>query len=267
MVELALHDLLELELEGLDSTDVGAAIGLLKAMDVQRALVDVGNVIILEVHDLLGVLDDSRRVGGEEELRRHGHAIIGHEGTRLGAVKERLVGGGEQSAGVEKIVLLLEGSILRSGLGGQGVVVIGVLDVNEVDLHAAGGLDADDQGRTLASGDDLVGVVHRLDEQTVGTLKLKDDRLGEVGEANIRVLVVEVLGELGDALGVGLRLELESLGAEESPQLLVVGDDTIVNDGEFPGGVGPVTETPVLAHLNIQKRRKPSHATSLSQGR
>jgi hypothetical protein len=56
------------------------------------------------------------------------------------------------------------------------------------------------------------------------------------------VLVVDVLGQLGNALGVGLGLEAEALALEESLQLLVIGDDTIVNDGELPVGVGPDRE-------------------------
>jgi hypothetical protein len=52
------------------------------------------------------------------------------------------------------------------------------------------------------------------------------------------VLVVEELGELGDALGVGFGLEAEALGLEQSLELLVVGDDAIVDDGELPVGVG-----------------------------
>lgn len=237
VVELALHDLLELKLEGLDGSDVGAAIGLLEAMDVEGALVDVSNVIVLKVHDLLGVLDNGRGVGGEEELSGHGHAIIGHEGTRLRSVEEGLVGGTEKARVRGKKVVLLDGDILGSSLGGEGSVLVRVLNIDEVDLHAALGLDTDDKRRTFSGGDDLMGVVDGLDEETVSTLELLDDSLGQVGEADGRVLVVDVLGELGNALSVGLGLELETLGLEESLKLLVVGDDTVVDNGELPGGV------------------------------
>ena len=237
VVELTLHDLLELELEGLDSSNVGAAIGLLETVDVERALVDVGNVIVLKVHDLLGVLDNGGRVGGQEELSGHGHAIIGHEGTRLRSVEEGLVGGTEKARVRGKKVVLLNGDILGSSLGGEGSVLVGVLNIDEVDLHAALGLDTDNKGRTLSGGNDLMGVVDGLDEKTVSTLELLNDSLGQVGEANGRVLVVDVLCELGNALSVGLSLELETLGLEESLKLLVVGDDTVVDDGEFPVGV------------------------------
>lgn len=83
VVEAALHDLLELDLEGLNGTDVGGAVILVQAVDVERALVDVGNVVVLEVQDLLGVLDNGGWVGGEEELGGHGSAIVGKESARL----------------------------------------------------------------------------------------------------------------------------------------------------------------------------------------
>ena len=129
---------------------------------------------------------------------------------------------------------------MRSGLGRQGAVLVGVFDVDEVDLHALLGLDADDEGRTLAGSDDFVGVVDALDKETISTLKLVNDGLGKVGEADLGVLVVEILGQLGNALGIGLGLEPEALALEQGLQFFVVGDDSIVHDGELPGRVGPV---------------------------
>lgn len=239
MVELALHDLLKLELKSLDGADVRATIGLLETVNVQGTLVNVGNVVILEVHDLLGVLDNGRRVRREEELSGHGHAIVGHESTRLRAVEERLVGGTEKAAagGEEVGGVLLESHVLGSGLSGESGVLVRVLNVDEVNLHTALGLDTDDERRTLTGSNDLVGVVNRLDEQAIGTLKLLDDSLGQVGEANRRVAVVDVLDQLGNALGIRLGLESEALALEQGLELLVVGDDTIVDDGELPGGV------------------------------
>lgn len=244
VVELALHDLLQLQLEGLNAAHIAAAVALLETVDVEGALVDVGNVIVLQVHDLLGVLDNGGRVGGEEELGGHGHAIVGHEGAGLGAVEEGLVGGAEQG-GDEKAVGalggLLEGDVLGGGLSRQSTaVLVGVLDIDEVDLHALLGLDADDERRTLASGDDLVGKVDRFDEQAVGALELGDDGLGQVDKVEVGVLVVEVLCELGNALSVGLGLKFVALGAQEGLKLLVVGDDSVVDDGKLPGRVRSV---------------------------
>jgi len=54
------------------------------------------------------------------------------------------------------------------------------------------------------------------------------------------VRIVEELGEFGNAFGVGVSLELEALALEECLQLLVVGDDTVVDDCKLPLWVRPV---------------------------
>lgn len=233
VIETTLHDLLELDLQGLDGTDVGSAVLLGEAVDVERALVDVGDVVILKVEDLLGVFNDGRGVGGEEELGGHGGTVLGKEGTGLRAVEERLV------RGRQKVVRLLESHILRGPLGREGGVLILVLNVDKVDLHLLLSSHTDNKRRTLASGDDLVGKMHRLHEQTKSTLQLLDDRLGQLDEAEIRVLIVNVLGQLRNGLCVGLGLKLEAFALEQRLELLVVCDDAVVHDGELPIGVGP----------------------------
>ena len=253
VVELALHDLLELKLQRLDCADVRATISLLETVDVQRPLMDVCNIVVLKVHDLLGVLDNGRGIGREEELGGHGHAIVSHKRARLRAVQERLVGG------TEKVVLgaqevggaLLESDILGGSLSREGRLVIRVLNVNKVDLHASLGLDTNDERRALAGSNDLMGIVDRLDEQTVSTLKLLDDSLGQVGEIDLGVLVVDVLGQLGNALSVGLGLETETLAFQQGLELLVVGDDTIVDNGELPVRVGPKRENSTVSSSHI----------------
>ena len=84
-----------------------------------------------------------------------------------------------------------------------------------------------------------MGVVDGLEEKTKGTLELLDDGLDERREAQVGVLAVDVLCELGNGLGVGLSLELEALALEQGLELLVVCDDSIVDDGELPVRVGP----------------------------
>lgn len=79
-----------------------------------------------------------------------------------------------------------------------------------------------------------------LEQETEGALELLNDSLHEGGEVNVGVLVEDVLGQLGNGLGIRLSLELKALGLEQGSQLLVVGDDTIVDDGELPLGVGSV---------------------------
>lgn len=187
------------------------------------------------------MLDNGGGVRGEEELGGHGHAIISHEGTRLGAVKQRLVGSSkETTVGREKVgAALLESNVLRSGFSRESIL-LRKLNVDKVNLHAALSLDTNDQGRTLAGRNDLVRVVDRLDEQAIGALEFLDDGLGEVGETDLGVLVVNVLCELGNALGIGLGLELETLAAEQGLEFLVVCNDTVVDDGELPGGIRAV---------------------------
>ncbi len=47
VAELALHDLLQLDLERLDGTHVGSSVVLVHTVDVERALVDVSDIVIL----------------------------------------------------------------------------------------------------------------------------------------------------------------------------------------------------------------------------
>lgn len=79
-----------------------------------------------------------------------------------------------------------------------------------------------------------------LEQETEGTLELLDDGLNEGGEIDVGMLVENVLRQFGDGLGIGLSFELETLGLKQGSQFLVVGDDTIVDDGELPLGVGSV---------------------------
>lgn len=74
VVKLALHDLGQLNLERLDdsllfssSATRGSSIRA-QAMDMQLSLCDMSNIIVLEVQDPLGVLDDSTGIGSDEEF-------------------------------------------------------------------------------------------------------------------------------------------------------------------------------------------------------
>lgn len=80
-------------------------------------------------------------------------------------------------------------------------------------------------------------VVNGLHQQTEGTLQLLDDSFCQIRESNGWVLIVEVLRKFGNAFGVGFSLKLEALGSQEGLEFLVIGDDTIVDDREFPSWV------------------------------
>jgi hypothetical protein len=68
-IELALHDCGNLQLEGLDAAGGGDLAGALvtlflsaEAVDVEFTLGDMGNVVVFEVKDALGVFDYGRCV-------------------------------------------------------------------------------------------------------------------------------------------------------------------------------------------------------------
>jgi hypothetical protein len=67
----------------------------------------------------------------------------------------------------------------------------------------------------------------------------------------MRVLVIEVLCELRDALGVGVGLEPETLGLEQCLELLVVRDDAIVDNGKLPLRVGSVAGEALAGRLQV----------------
>lgn len=184
------------------------------------------------------MLNDGGWVGGEEEFGGHWSTIVGQEGARLRSVEEGLVWRSEEVVG------LLQCHVLRGLLRWKWSVIV-VLNVDEVDSHLLGSLNTNNQWGTLTGCNDLVWVVDRLEEETEGALELGDDSLCENWELDVRVLVEDVLCELGNSLCVRLGLKFEALSFEQNLQFLVVGDDTIVDNGEFPFWVGSVRRVTV----------------------
>ena len=58
VVEGSLHDLSELNLQGLDGANGGDTIIATEAVDAELTLADVGNIIVEEIQDGLGVLNN-----------------------------------------------------------------------------------------------------------------------------------------------------------------------------------------------------------------
>ena len=58
VIELALHNLLELKLDRLDCANIASAVVLCQSVDVELTVVDVSNIVVFEVEELLGVLDE-----------------------------------------------------------------------------------------------------------------------------------------------------------------------------------------------------------------
>lgn len=123
----------------------------------------------------------------------------------------------------------------RTGFDLRVVVLSSKFDVHEVDLQLLVRLDTNQQGRSTTSGDDLIGVVDRLEDECKRALELFQHRLYELGESDplVGLRVVDVLDELRNGLGIGLCLEHVSAFLQDEPKLSTVGDDAVVNDTEF----------------------------------
>lgn len=83
-------------------------------------------------------------------------------------------------------------------------------------------------------------IVHRFDQETKSTSELFNNGLSQNCKINVRLLVVEVFGKFGNAFSVRFRLKPEPFAFQKRLQLLIVCDDSIVNNREFPAIVGSV---------------------------
>lgn len=79
----------------------------------------------------------------------------------------------------------------------------------------------------------------RFEDECEGPFELLEHSLDERGESDalVGLRVVNVFGEDRDRLCVGLGLEHVAPLLEYDPELGRVGDDTIVHDSEFGGGI------------------------------
>jgi hypothetical protein len=82
--------------------------------------------------------------------------------------------------------------------------------------------------------------VDRFNNETVGTLKLLDNLLGQIRKVRLVInamlldmLVVNKLCELGNSLSVSFRLKSIALGLKERLNFTVVGNDTIVDNDKL----------------------------------
>ena len=161
MVKFALHDFRELEFESLNRADgalLAVGLALAQSVDVQLSFSDMGNVIIFEVENALGVLDNCRSVRGDEELDGLRETVVGHECTRL-CTGHLATGSGW---GEEGAITTANGWRLRfrhSRLCGRE------FDIDKINLELLFSLDANEERRTAAGSDDFVGVVGALEAE------------------------------------------------------------------------------------------------------
>jgi hypothetical protein len=139
----------------------------------------------------------------------------------------------------KEVVRLLQGEGLGGLLGWERSVFV-VLNINEINSHLLGCLDANHERRTLTSCNDLMWVMDRLEEQSKGALKFRDDCFSKHWELDVWVLLVNVLCQLRNSLCIGLSFEFVAFAFEKGLQFLVVGDDAIMYDREFPVWIGSI---------------------------
>ena len=169
VVEFALHDLGELEFEGLnraDGTLLTVGLALAQSVDVQLSFGDMGDVIIFEVENALSVLDKCRSVRGDEELDGLRKTVVGHECARL-RTGHFSTGPGW---GEEGIVTTANSWRLRfraSRLGGRE------FDIDKINLELLFSLDANEEGRAATGGDCFVGVVGALKDECERALRVE----------------------------------------------------------------------------------------------
>ena len=100
---------------------------------------------------------------------------------------------------------------------------------------------ADDHGRAEAGGDDLVGLGGGEHAQRKGSGEALDGAAHGVFERNRLAggfgVLLHLLDEVGDDLGVGFGDELVALGGEFALQLEIVLDDAVVDDDDAAGAV------------------------------
>mmetsp|Transcript_2769 Transcript_2769/g.10981 ORF Transcript_2769/g.10981 Transcript_2769/m.10981 type:complete len:272 (+) Transcript_2769:1477-2292(+) len=111
---------------------------------------------------------------------------------------------------------------LRGERGVRGAVELGLDDAHQ-------------QRRAALGGDELARVVHGLEDERERALELPHHLHHELAERDtLRLeLVEQVLGQLGNDLGVRVGLEREPLALEHLFQRLMVGDDPVVHHQEL----------------------------------
>jgi hypothetical protein len=190
VVKFSLHDLRELELEGLNRADgalLAVGLALSETVDVQLSVGDVSDVVIFEVENALGVLDNCSSVRGDEELDGLRKAVIGHEGARL-RTGHLATGGGWDEEGV----VAATAKDRRLGFMASSRLSSREFDIYEIDLELLFGLDANEKGRTATSRDGFVRVMDALENKCERALVVE-----------VNTIIRETL--LRDTLGVPSR--------------------------------------------------------------
>ncbi len=93
--------------------------------------------------------------------------------------------------------------------------------------------DADEQRAPLPRADDAPRLAGRDHRDGIGALELGDGALHGREQVAAGLAMPVRVDEMGDDLGVGLRVEHVAARLELPAQLLEVLDDAVVDDGDF----------------------------------
>ena len=112
-------------------------------------------------------------------------------------------------------------------------------NVDEINFELLLGLDTNKERRTTTGGDDFVGIMARLEDERERTLKLLQDRLDELSEAQtlVGLLAVDVLAEDRDGLSISLGFKVIATLLQKETQGDRVRDDAVVHNRELSLGV------------------------------
>ena len=77
-------------------------------------------------------------------------------------------------------------------------------------------------------------IVNRLQQKTESSLQLVYNSFSKDGKFYFGILIIDVLSELCNSLGISLCFEFEAFTLKESLEFLIIGDDTIVYNRELP---------------------------------
>lgn len=135
---------------------------------MEIAFGNVGNVIIFEIENTFGMLNNSRWIRGDKVLNGLRRTIIAEECARAGATE--LWHGGRVVEGATGLI------IIQSGFGAE-------FNIDEIDLELLLSLHTDNQRGSTAGTDNLVRIMDRFNDKSKCTLLLNIKQYNSVIEA------------------------------------------------------------------------------------
>ena len=220
-----LHDLLDFHLK---HSDLPRPPGLLHhvlvhVVDGQHPALHRRHVRVLEEDHPVCVLDNGRCVACKEIF--NGVAIFSRLRPNAGPAESAHKGGFLPRRALHTLDPLGLRRVAKARNRGGAV-----LHRDGVALKTRLGFDADDHRGASPRGNGLTGEDEGLEDASKGSFQLRDCLFNKLTERGARTLAVNMLDQLCHRLRVRVGLKCEALRHEELLDLLVVGDDPVVND-------------------------------------